>query len=104
MRSMGRRALLVCAAGAVVGVAAEWAADAVDDPLRWVPDLLVGWLFIACGLIAATRQPNNRSGALMVATGFTWFVGNFAGVQPEFLGWLAASGIYLHRGPLVHLI
>ena len=38
------------------------------------------------------------------ATGLLWFVGNFASVQVEALAWLAAHGIYLHRGPLVHVI
>lgn len=90
--------------GAVLGLAAEWVAYRFDDPIRWLPDLLVGWTLIACGLIGAARRPESRSGALMVATGFTWFLGNFANAEIGPVAWAGLHGIYLHRGPLVHLI
>src|SRR5919109_4582776 len=35
---------------------------------------LVGGSFAACGLIAWRRRPDSRSGALMTATGFAFFV------------------------------
>jgi signal transduction histidine kinase len=101
MRPFG---LLIWPAAAALGIAAEWVAYGLSDPLRWIPDLLVGWGFIGCGLIAAAQQPKSHSGALMAATGFTWFLGNFGGAEAGLLGWVAANGIYLHRGPLVHLI
>ena len=81
------------------GIAFDW-----SNVNRWVPDLLVGWTFIGCGLIVVARRPESRSGLLMVATGFTWFVGNFAAVGTNWMGSLAANGLYLHRGPLIHLI
>jgi signal transduction histidine kinase len=37
--------------------------------------LVVGWSFIASGLIAWTRRPLNRLGPLLVLSGFTWFAG-----------------------------
>jgi hypothetical protein len=40
----------------------------------------------------------------MVATGFTWFVGNFAQVGVWAVAWLAAHTVYLHRGPPVQLV
>src|SRR5215216_1547274 len=40
----------------------------------------------------------------MAATGFTWFVGNFAQVGVAAVAWLAAHMVYLHRGPLVQLV
>jgi signal transduction histidine kinase len=40
----------------------------------------------------------------MVATGFTWFVGNFANVGIAGLAWVAAHLVYLYRGPLVRLV
>src|ERR671915_2364226 len=101
MRPFG---LLLGSAGAVLGLAAEWVEYGPTDPVRWIPDLLVGWGFIACGLIGVARQPNSRTSALMAATGFTWFLGNFAGADVEPLAWVAANGIYLHRETLVHLI
>jgi signal transduction histidine kinase len=83
---------------------AEWIAFDWTDPAQWIPDLVVGWTFIGCGLIATARRPDNRSGALMVGAGFTWFLGNFADVDVGLLAWVAAHGVYVHRGPLIHLI
>ena len=100
-----RRARLLLWLGAIVlGVAAEGVAFGWDDPLHWVPDLLVGWTFIGCGLVAAERRPGNPTALLMVATGFTWFLGNFAGVDNAFVAWVSANAIFVYRGPLVHLL
>ena len=38
------------------------------------------------------------------ATGLLWFVGNFDTSELAALAWVAAHGVYLHRGPLVHVI
>jgi signal transduction histidine kinase len=81
-------------AGAVVGLAAEWAYYDWADRGDWVPDLATGWTLIACGLVAWARRPESRSGPLLAATGFTWFAANFASDQ----------ALYLHRGPLVQLV
>jgi signal transduction histidine kinase len=96
--------VLWLAAAFVLGVTAEWVAFGWSEPRQWIPDLIVGWTFICCGLVASTRRPASRSGVLMVATGFTWFIGNFADVEFGALAWVAAHGTYFHRGPLVHLI
>jgi signal transduction histidine kinase len=37
-----------------------------------VLDLVVGWSFMASGLVGWARRPENRVGALMVATGVLW--------------------------------
>jgi signal transduction histidine kinase len=83
---------------------AEWIAFDWTDPAHWIPDIVVGWTFIGCGLMAAARRPDSRSGPLMAVTGFTWFLGNFAAIDAGFVAWVAAHGVYVHRGPLVHLI
>jgi signal transduction histidine kinase len=49
--------------------------------------------FIGLGAIAWQRRPSSRSGLLMAATGVAWFAGSFAG-----------AALFLHRGPLVHLL
>jgi signal transduction histidine kinase len=85
--------LLLWPAGAALGIAAEWVYFGWDEPADWVPDLLTGWTLIACGLIAWSRRPESRSGALMAATGFAWFAANFT-----------SQALYLHRGPLIHLV
>src|SRR5438046_2307026 len=37
--------------------------------------LLAGWSFVGTGLVAWWRRPENAFGRLMLATGFTWFIG-----------------------------
>ena len=91
-------------AGIMLGLAAEWVGFGWDDPRRWIPDLAVGWTLIGCGLIAWARRPESRTGPLMAATGFTWFLGNFAQVDVAPVAWVAIHTLYLHRGPLVHLV
>jgi len=95
---------LLALAGVAVGVAAEWVGIDWSEPGQWIRDLAVGWTFIGCGLIAAWKRPESRSGWLMVATGFTWFLGNFSEVGVPAIAWVAAHAVYLHRGPLVHLL
>ncbi len=104
MNATAWRLGLVGLGGLVVGVVAEWVGIGWSEPLQWIPDLAVGWTFIGCGLIAAWKRPESRIGWLMVATGFTWFLGNFSGVGVPAIAWIAAHAVYLHRGPLVHLL
>jgi signal transduction histidine kinase len=96
--------LLLWPAAVVVGITAEWRLYGWADPRDWVPDLLTGWTLIASGLAGWSRRPQSRSGALLVATGFAWFAPNFAATGVTALGWLSAHALYLHRGPLVHLV
>ena len=96
--------LILWPAGAAVGIAAEWIFFGWSDPRHWVPDLLTGWTLIACGLVAWSRRPESRSGPLMAATGFSWFLGNFANAGIAPVDWLGAHALYVYRGPLVHLL
>jgi signal transduction histidine kinase len=96
--------LLLWPAGAVVGIAAEWISFGWGDARHWVPDLITGWTLIACGLVAWSRRPDSRSGALMAATGFSWFLGNFATSGLAVVDWLGAHALYVYRGPLIHLL
>jgi signal transduction histidine kinase len=96
--------LLLWPAGAVIGITAEWISFGWEDPRHWVPDLVTGWALIACGLVAWSRRPESRSGALLAATGFSWFLGNFADAGFAPVDWLGAHALYLYRGPLVHLL
>jgi signal transduction histidine kinase len=85
----------------VVGLAAAWRLYGWAMPGSWVPDLLTGWTLIGCGLAGWTRRPESRSGALLAAAGFAWFVPDFITTGVAVLGWHA---LYLHRGPLVQLV
>ena len=102
---LSRRApLLLWPAGAALGISAEWALFGWTDPRHWIPDLLVGWCLIGCGLAAWSLQPRSRSGALMAAAGFAWFAPNFIGSSVGAISWLSEHSLYLYRGPLVQLV
>ena len=87
----GTRALAVAAAVAL-GLVAEAAGPGWDDPLLWLPDLLVGWTLLAAAMLTWWGRSAPAVAALLAATGVAWFVG----WSPETLYW--------HRGPLVHLL
>src|SRR5918996_6590994 len=90
---MRRTALLLGAATLALGVAAEWYAYSGDEPRRWLPDLAVGLVLVGGGLAAWEQSRERGAGALLAASGLAWFLGNFD-----------ASALYVHRGPLVHLL
>jgi signal transduction histidine kinase len=100
-----RRAVVVLAAlGAIpLGIGAEVVRFAWDEPLLWLPDLVVGWTIVACGLIAMWRQPSG-TGMLLIGAGVAWFLGNYAAVDSPLVAWLAAHAVYLHRGVLIHAV
>jgi signal transduction histidine kinase len=99
-----QRRFLILPAAAAVGLAAEWSGYGWGDPGHWIPDLAVGWCLIGCGFVASARRPASRPGVLMSATGFAWFLGNFAGADQSVVAWVAAHALYLHRGPLFELL
>ena len=96
--------VLLLGLGAIsVGIGAEGARFAWDEPVLWLPDLLVGWAMVGCGLIAIWRRPSG-TGVLLVGAGLAWFLGNFAALNAPLLAWLAAHALYLHRGVLIHAV
>jgi signal transduction histidine kinase len=101
---MNRRAMLVGATAVLYGLAAEWTAFEWSDSRGWLPDFAVGWTFIVCGLIGHARRPESRTGTLLIGTGFTWFLGNFASLDIGPVAWLAGQALYLHRGILIHCL
>jgi signal transduction histidine kinase len=90
---MRPHAIAVAAAGLAVAIGAEAAIYLPEEPGLAAGDALVGLAFLGLGMVAWQRRPSSRSGLLMVATGFAWFAGSFAG-----------AALFLHRGPLVHLL
>ena len=88
---MGRLVGAVIAVGVVLGMAAEWSAYLPDEPASAAGDFVVGLVFIVGGALVMRRSAT--TGALLVATGFAWF-----------LGGLLSGLVFLHRGPLVHLL
>jgi hypothetical protein len=101
---MPRLALLLWPAAMVVGLAAERVGFGWTDLQHWAPDLITGWSLIAVGLIAWQCRPDSRVGVLVTVIGFSWFVGNFAVTGVAGVDWLARQAVFVHRGPLVHLL
>jgi signal transduction histidine kinase len=100
-----RRVLLPMAVlGIAVGMAAEWGRLDGSRPNELVPDLVTGWVLIACGVAVLTRVPGNRCGWVLTACGIAWFVPNFEAVLPGIADAVAAASLYLHRGFFVHLL
>lgn len=89
--SVRQSAVALVAGGVALGVVAEWSAYLPDNPDLAAGDFAVGLAFIGGGALALRRS--TATGALMAATGFAWFLGGLAG-----------GLVFLHRGPLVHLL
>lgn len=87
------RAGLLIVTAVALGLLAKQA-SASDSALGLAfGDLVVGWLFLGAGALVWHLRPANRTGLLMIATGVCWFL---ADPVPAVL--------FLHRGPLVHLL
>jgi predicted branched-subunit amino acid permease len=72
--------------GLAFGVATEW----IGRPELIGLDAVAGFALVFLGLSAWSRT---AVGPIMAASGFTWFLGTF---------WSPA--LYVHRGPLAHLM
>jgi PAS domain S-box-containing protein len=72
--------------------------------LSSVLGLLVGWSFIASGVVAWSRRPENRTGRLMVAVGFTWFAGAFSDSSSSWVFTLSAAVGAIFLAVFVHLL
>ncbi len=87
-------ALLAAALAALlVGAAIEQAASAGNEPVAVAGDLLVGITWMAVALALSSRRSTRRNAALCAALAASWLLGS---IDSEFL--------FLHRGPLAHLL
>ena len=89
MRPMRRLRCALWPAGLAFGVTAEW----VGRPQLAALDAATGFALLFLGLLAWSRRPASRAGAIMSAAGFAWF-----------LGTLWAPAVFWHRGPLAQLL
>jgi signal transduction histidine kinase len=90
---MRRLRLSLVVAALALGIGAEWVSYRPGELDFALADLVVAWTLVGCGVVAAERRGGERVAGLMAATGLTWLAGS---VVPE--------ALYLHRGPLVHLL
>jgi signal transduction histidine kinase len=95
-------AALVCAVVLVILIAS---ADFGSDHGVWIATaLVIGLGFVGAGLFAWYRNPCNRIGVLMVATGFAWYVGLLARTDPPLLFSIGFLLENLYVAPAVHLL
>jgi signal transduction histidine kinase len=93
---------VACAFGLVYGIAT---ADFGDDDGLWIAAaLVIGLGFVGAGLFAWYRNPGNRIGVLMVATGFAWYVGQLARTEPALLFSVGFALENLYVAFAVHLL
>ena len=81
--------------GIVAGVVTIGIVSASDQPdapegATLIIGSVIGWAFIGTGLFAWLRRPDNRSGALMTAVGFVWFL---AALSASDTPWVFIVGI-----------
>ena len=101
---MNRIVQLVLAAAFVMGLAAESLSFGWQDPAGWLPDLIVGWSCVGCGIYTWSRRPDSRTGLLTAAAGIAWFIGNFSHAPLAPVAWVAGQLVFLHRAVLMHAV
>jgi signal transduction histidine kinase len=94
-------AIAGCAVSAYVGATS----DRVDSTLAWaIAGPAIGANFIATGLAAWRRLPDNRTGLLMVALGFAWLNSTLANADSDLVHHYAGvtgglwGAVFLHLG------
>jgi signal transduction histidine kinase len=71
----------------------------------WIAlDIIIGTGFVGVGLFAWDRRPDNRVGALMVATGFLWFLSVFGNTEPALLFTVGNLFSNLFVAAAIHLL
>ena len=71
----------------------------------WIAlNLLIGWGFVGAGAFAWLRRPENRTGPLMVLTGFAWYMGVAAYTEPDLLYTIGIFSNNLFAGTAIHLV
>ena len=108
MISRSRVQLAVAALAVAAGIAATAIAVTSDwadiSPLEALLGLLVGWSFVATGLVAARRPDQERFGVLMAAVGFAWFASMLEDANTAFLFTLGLLLVPLYIGFFVHAL
>jgi hypothetical protein len=95
-------AALVAGMGVIALVLASDHQDA--KPVWAIFGPAVGWSFIGTGLYASRRRPESRTGALMIALGFAWFLSTIGAANSALVYTIALltggllGGVFLHLG------
>jgi signal transduction histidine kinase len=85
----------VATAALVAGVAvsvAVFTSDSADHTVRiGVLTLVIGLSWVGAGLVARHRRPENRTGPVMVVTGFLWFLAQLGYVDNHLLNTIGTA-------------
>jgi signal transduction histidine kinase len=93
-------ALLAAGGGVALILASDRPRRVASIPLA----VLIGLAFVASGLVARVRRPENRTGLLMILVGFLWFGGSLSASDESLLYTLGYAGGALTGALLLHLI
>jgi peptidoglycan/LPS O-acetylase OafA/YrhL len=108
MRTVERPWLWLLPVGIAAGAAAfavVLTSDHAGDQVSFeVVAMLLGWSFIGSGLFAWARRPDNRTGALMLAVGFAWFLGSLSYTNSSVLYTLGSALGALALAVFIHLL
>ena len=92
---------LLVAAGSVALILAS---DRPWSPSTIALEVLVGLAFVASGLVARVRRPENRTGSLMILVGLSWFGGALQASNASLPYTLGYAGGTLIAAILIHLM
>ncbi len=106
---MRTRTLVLVAAGglalAAIGTALVLASDHVENTAAFLSlALTVGLSFLASGVIALWRRPDNRTGFLLVLVAYFWFLGALTESDNDWIFTLGVLVSSLALGAFVHLL
>jgi hypothetical protein len=99
--ALGMLALLGVLAGLAAFAAARHSVREDDPRIAAALALVVGWSFIASGLVAWRHRPGNRLGPVMVMIGFAWLASYLRDLHPPLL---FTTGVLLESAYLVGFI
>src|SRR5215470_12701451 len=100
------------AAGLLAGLGAAWIVGKAGParpvvpvvPLALPVALLVGWSFIASGLLSWRPRPGNLLGPVLVFTGFAWFASILPDSHNQVLFTIGAAVVPLYYVGIVYLV
>jgi signal transduction histidine kinase len=90
---VNRLAAAGCAGAMAAGLVVDLSVLGAADVGAWLPDVAVGWAFLGGALVLCLHGRAGRMALLLGLTGAAWFAGT-----------LVPALVFLHRGPLVHLL
>ena len=104
-----RRALLALGAGGIAFGLATAVVIATSDHVEYrgletVLALLIGWGFIAAGVVAWWRRPENNFGPLMTLTGYLFFLSELAASDSEVVFAIAGLLGNLFLAVVIHML